>query len=306
MVVDFPAPLGPRKPVTRPGRAVKVTSSTAVKPPYLFVSESIWIMSRRLVPQTTRAHQGACWLAPDPTPEPLRVTLRNTRWPVGVLPHMQIEIWSDVVCPWCYIGTSRLETALAGFEHRDDVEVVYRSFQLDPSAPQVPDGTVVEMLARKYAGGDVDAAQQMIARTEAVAAEEGLVFHHGAAPHVSTADAHRVLQLALAEAGPETQRALKHELLAAYFTRAENVGDHALLQTLAEKVGLDPERVAAVLAGDEYAAEVERDTRDAAAMGANGVPFFVLDRRFAISGAQPVELFTQALEQTLATEGSAG
>ena len=93
-----------------------------------------------------------------------------------------------------------------------------------------------------------------------------------------------MLQLALEEAGPETQRALKHELLAAYFTRAENVADHAVLQTLAEKVGLDPERVAAVLAGDEYAAEVERDTRDAAAMGANGVPFFVLDRRFGDLG----------------------
>ncbi len=213
---------------------------------------------------------------------------------------MQIEIWSDVVCPWCYIGTSRLETALAGFEHRDDVEVVYRSFQLDPSAPQVPDGTVVEMLARKYAGGDVGSARQMIAQTEAVAAEEGLVFDHGAAPHVSTVDAHRLLQLALDEAGPQVQRTLKRELLAAYFTRAENVADHALLQALAEKVGLDADRVAAVLAGSEYAAEVERDGRDAAALGATGVPFFVIDRRYGVAGAQPAEVFGQVLDRAWA------
>ncbi len=213
---------------------------------------------------------------------------------------MQIEIWSDVVCPWCYIGTSRLETALAGFEHRDDVEVVYRSFQLDPSAPQVPDGTVVEMLARKYAGGDVDSAREMVARTEGVAAEEGLVFNHGAAPHVNTTDAHRLLHLALDEAGAETQRALKRELLAAYFTRAENVADHALLQALAENVGLAPDRVAAVLASDEYATDVERDSRDATALGATGVPFFVVDRRYGVAGAQPAEVFGQVLDRAWA------
>jgi predicted DsbA family dithiol-disulfide isomerase len=213
---------------------------------------------------------------------------------------MQIEIWSDVVCPWCYIGTSRLETALSGFEHRDDVEIVYRSFQLDPSAPQVPDGTVVEMLARKYAGGDTDAARQMIAQTESVAAEEGLVFNHGAAPHVNTADAHRLLQLALDEAGPETQRALKRELLAAYFTRAENVADHTLLRALAGKVGLDAGRVASVLASSEYAAEVERDGRDATALGATGVPFFVIDRRYGVAGAQPADVFGQVLDRAWA------
>ena len=141
---------------------------------------------------------------------------------------------------------------------------------------------------------------QMVARTEAVAAEEGLVFDHGSAPHVSTVDAHRLLQLALDEAGPQTQRALKRELLAAYFTRAENVADHALLAALAEKVGLDTDRVAAVLAGSEYAAEVERDSRDATALGATGVPFFVIDRRYGVAGAQPAEVFGQVLDRAWA------
>ena len=213
---------------------------------------------------------------------------------------MEIEIWSDVVCPWCYIGTRRLERALDGFAHSDDVEVVYRSFELDPGAPVVAEGTVVEMLARKYAGGDVAAAREMVARTDAVAAEEGLEFHHADAPHVRTTDAHRLLHLALHESGPETQRALKHELLAAYFTRAENVADADVLRAAAGRVGLDAERVETVLSGDEYLDAVQRDVQEARALGANGVPFFVLDRRFGVSGAQPVEVFAQALEQAWA------
>ena len=215
---------------------------------------------------------------------------------------MEIEIWSDVVCPWCYIGTRRLQRALDGFAHADEVEVVYRSFELDPGAPAVAEGTVVEMLAHKYAGGDVAAAREMIARTDSIAAEEGLEFHHADAPHVRTTDAHRLLHLALDESGPGTQRALKLELLAAYFTRAENVADRDVLRAAAERVGLDAARVEAVLAGDEYADAVQRDVEQARAFGANGVPFFVLDRRLGISGAQPVEVFTQALDQAWAAE----
>ena len=217
---------------------------------------------------------------------------------------MKIEIWSDVVCPWCYIGTRRLERALEGFAHRDEVEVVYRSFELDPSAPAVPEGTVVEMLARKYAGGDVAAARQMIERTDAVAAEEGLEFHHADAPHVRTVDAHRLLHLALDESGPQTQRALKLELLAAYFTCAENVADPDVLRAAAARAGLDAARVDGVLAGDEYAGAVQHDVEEARALGANGVPFFVLDRRYGVSGAQPVEVLTQALEQAWDAEVS--
>ncbi len=212
---------------------------------------------------------------------------------------MKIEIWSDVVCPWCYIGKRRLETALTTFEHADEVEIVYRSFELDPSAPRVPVETVAESLGRKYGGG-LEAGQQMVDRVEAVAAEEGLLFRLGEAQRVSTVDAHRVLHLALETGGPALQSALKEELLAAYFLRAENVADHDLLRRTAGKVGLDGESVDRVLGTDAYADAVEVDIREAAALGATGVPFFVIDRTYGVSGAQPAEAFTQVLDRAWA------
>ncbi|KQT91021.1 disulfide bond formation protein DsbA [Marmoricola sp. Leaf446] len=208
---------------------------------------------------------------------------------------MRIEIWSDVVCPWCYVGKRRLETALAGFEHGGDVELVYRSFQLDPSAPLEPTETVAESLGRKYGGGPA-AGQQMVDQMEAVATEEGLLFRLGEAQHVGTVDAHRLLHLAL-ESGPATQVALKEELLAAYFVRAENVADHGVLRAAAATVGLDAARVEEVLGSQQYADAVEADVRQAAAYGATGVPFFVVDGRYGIAGAQPAETFTQVLTQ---------
>jgi predicted DsbA family dithiol-disulfide isomerase len=210
--------------------------------------------------------------------------------------YMMIEIWSDVVCPWCYIGKRRLEAALSRFEHADDVEIVYRSFQLDPAAPRVPEETVAEHLGAKYGGGAA-AGQQMVERTEAVAAEEGLLFRLGEAKRVNTVDAHRLIHHALETGGPELQVALKEELLAAYFLRAENVADHDLLRRTAEKVGLDADTVETLLASDRYADAVESDIREAAALGANGVPFFVIDRKFGISGAQPAEVFGQVLDR---------
>ena len=206
---------------------------------------------------------------------------------------MQIEIWSDVVCPWCYIGKRRLEKALGTFAHADDVEIVYRSFQLDPSAPVVPTETVAESLGRKYGGGP-EAGKAMIDRVEAVAAEEGLLFRHHQALRVNTVDAHRLLHLAAAEG---KQAELKEALLSAYFIETENVADHDTLVRTATGVGLAEARVREVLEGNEFADEVETDIRQAAAFGANGVPFFVFDRKYGISGAQPVEVFTQTLER---------
>jgi predicted DsbA family dithiol-disulfide isomerase len=209
---------------------------------------------------------------------------------------MRIEIWSDVVCPWCYIGKRRLETALDRTGHRDEIEVVYRSFQLDPAAPRVPEQTVAQHLGAKYGGGP-EAGRQMVERVEAVAAEEGLLFRLGEAQRANTVDAHRVLHLALADGGPALQSELKEELLAAYFLRAENVADHDLLRRTAEKVGLDAERVDQVLASQEYADAVEADIREAASLGATGVPFFVIDRKYGVSGAQPADTFVQVLER---------
>ena len=212
---------------------------------------------------------------------------------------MRIDIWSDVVCPWCYIGKRRLERALAGFEHADDIEVVWHSYQLDPGAPREATESVPEMLGRKYGGG-VETGRQMVDRTQAAAAEEGLAFRLHDAQRANTVDAHRLLHLALEAGGPALQGALKERLLAAYFTEARNVADHATLHDAAVTVGLDPDRVDGVLASDRYAADVQADIDRAHAYGASGVPLFVLDERYGISGAQPVEVFEQVLRQTWA------
>jgi predicted DsbA family dithiol-disulfide isomerase len=207
---------------------------------------------------------------------------------------MLIEVWSDVVCPWCYIGKRRLEAALAEFPHRDEVEVVWRSFQLDPSAPTTPTETVAEHLGARYGGGAAG-GQQMIDRVEAVAAEEGLVFRLGQAQRVGTVDAHRLLHAAGDKRGE-----LKEALLRAYFVEAQNVADHDVLSRVAAEVGLDEATVTSVLGGDAYADAVEADIRQAAAYGATGVPFFVVEGRYGISGAQPVEIFRQTLDRAWA------
>jgi predicted DsbA family dithiol-disulfide isomerase len=209
---------------------------------------------------------------------------------------MRIEIWSDVVCPWCYIGKRRLERALADFEHADDVEIVYRSYQLDPAAPVEPTETVAESLGRKYGGGEAG-GRKMIDQVEAVAAEEGLLFRLHQALRVNTVDAHRVLHLA-AEKG--VQAALKEALLEAYFVDTANVADHDTLVRLATGVGLDEAEVRELLAGSRFVADVEQEAREAAALGATGVPFFVIDRKYGIPGAQPAEVFGQVLEKAWA------
>ncbi len=209
---------------------------------------------------------------------------------------MRIEIWSDVVCPWCYVGKRRLETALAGFEHADEVEVVYRSFELDPSAPQHGHELSTGVIARKY-GRSEDEMRQMQQQLIDLAAVEGLDFKLFETVHTRTVDSHRLLHLALATGGPAQQRALKEELLAAYFLRAEDVGDHDVLRQVATGAGLDPGRVDAVLASDEYADAVAADIAQARAYGATGVPFFVVDQKYGVSGAQPAETFAQVLDQ---------
>jgi predicted DsbA family dithiol-disulfide isomerase len=212
---------------------------------------------------------------------------------------VRIDIWSDVVCPWCYIGKRRLESALADFPHAERVEVVWHSYQLDPGAPAEPGESVAEHLGRKYGGGPA-AGAQMIDRVEAVVAEEGLIYRLHQAQRANTVDAHRLLHLALHEGGPETQGRLKEALLAAYFTEARNVADHATLREAATTVGLDTLRVDEVLAGVEYAADVQADIDRAQGYGASGVPFFVIDGRYGVSGAQPADVFRQVLDRAWA------
>jgi len=213
---------------------------------------------------------------------------------------VKVEIWSDVVCPWCYIGKRRFEAALARFEHRDQVDVVWRSYQLDPSAVsvrgQVEGPDHADRLAAKY-GMARDEAEQAIARTAAAAAGEGLDFAMDKALHSNTFDAHRLVHLA-AENG--LQDRVKERLMRAYFSEGEPVGDRDTLVRLAIDAGLDEADAERVLDGDEYADAVRADAAEAVALGIRGVPFFVLDRRYGVSGAQPPEQLLAALEQAWA------
>lgn len=212
---------------------------------------------------------------------------------------MRIDIWSDVVCPWCAIGNKRLQSALADFAHADEVEVVYHSFQLDPSAPSEPTERATQMLARKYRMSPSQAAEAQ-GRVSALAAEEGMDWTRGESWHVGTRDAHRLLHLALTEHGATTQVALKEALWQAHFGDVRNIGDAEVLTDVAVSVGLDAVRVREVLDSSEFAEAVDADIDRAADLGASGVPFFVVDHKFAISGAQPAELFGQALERAWA------
>lgn len=185
---------------------------------------------------------------------------------------------------------------MATFPNADQVEVVYRSFELDPSAPKGAGESVADHIGKKYGGGR-EGGEQMVARVAAVAAEEGLDFNYADSLRASTIDAHRLLHLALEVGGPMQQVEFKERLLKAYFTDNLVVDDHVVLTALATQAGLPADRVASVLASDEFLAEVHADVGQARAFGANGVPFFVIDRKYAISGAQPAQVFTQTLER---------
>jgi len=209
---------------------------------------------------------------------------------------MKVEIWSDVVCPWCYVGKRRFETALSRFAHGDDLEVVWRAFELDPSAAPVRDGAYADRLAAKYRMS-VPEAQIMIDRMVAAGADDGLDLRFDRARPGNTFAAHRLLHLAH-ERG--MQDALKERLLAATFTEGEAIGDPQVLQNLATEAGLDADEVRSVLESDAYAAEVRADERRATALGITGVPFFVVDGTYGVSGAQPPDVLLGALEQAWA------
>ncbi len=215
---------------------------------------------------------------------------------------MRVEIWSDVVCPFCYIGKRRLENALADFEHASEVELVFRSFELDPDAPTTPVEKVPAALARKYRISPEQALRNM-AGVDQMATEEGLTFHQADAPHANTRDAHRLLQLARAESAPQVQHALNEKLLENYFVNALNPADHELLRAAAVGAGLDPARVDQVLGSDEFDDAVTIDVEQARAYGATGVPFFVIDDAYGISGAQPTDVFRRGLERAWANRG---
>lgn len=211
----------------------------------------------------------------------------------AVAANMQVEIWSDVVCPWCYLGKRRFERALDAFEHRDAVDVVYRSFELDPSAPVGSTSPTVDVLAGKY-GMSVDQAVDAQRQMEQRAAEDGLTFRMDGLQSGNTRDAHRLVHLANAHG---RQAELVERLHRAYFTDQESVFDPGSLTDLAADAGLDRAEVTRVLAGTDYADAVAADEATARSLGITGVPFFVLERRFGVSGAQPAEVLTQTLQR---------
>ena len=206
---------------------------------------------------------------------------------------LKLDVWSDIACPWCYVGKRRLEAALAEFPHRDAVSITWHSFELDPSAPAVQPATpsYAERLAKKY-GRSVAHAQGMIDNMTRVAAVDGLDLRFDRVRAGNTFDAHRLLHLAAAKG---VQGAMKERLLRAYLTEGEAIGEPAVLARLAMEVGLDEAEVRAMLAGDAYAAEVRADESNARDIGINGVPFFAVAERYGVSGAQPPEVLLEVL-----------
>lgn len=213
---------------------------------------------------------------------------------------LPIAIWSDVACPWCYVGKRRLEAALALFPHREHAEVTWHSFELDPSAPRRLDASVsyVERLARKYRTTN-EQAEAMISRMTGVAAADGLDFHFEKIRPGNTFDAHRVIHLAAVHG---RQDAMKERLLRAYLCEGEAIGEPEVLVRLAAQVGLgtadDEATVRTMLAGDNLTHEVRADQREAQEIGISGVPFFVFAGRFAVSGAQTPDVLLTVLQKT--------
>ncbi len=206
---------------------------------------------------------------------------------------MRVEIWFDVVCPWCYLGKTRFERALESFEHRDQVTVTYRSFELDPFADPTQTLRTVDVLAAKY-GMSPEQAKASQRQMEERAAADGLRFAMDGLRSGNTRNAHRLIHLA-ADRGLQAE--LADRLFRAYFTEQASVFDRDSLTELATGVGLDRDEVLAVLAGDRYADAVQTDQEMARVLGATGVPLFVLDRRYGVSGAQPAEVMTEALRR---------
>ena len=214
---------------------------------------------------------------------------------------MKVEVWSDFACPFCYIGKRQLEGALSQFPNKDQVEVVYRSFQLDPTMERDTNMDMHQVLASKY-GMSLEQAKGMNDRVAQQAKGVGLDYYFDTMIPTNTFDAHRLAHYA-ATRGKMTE--MKERLLKAYFTESLHLGDHEVLAQLAAEVGLDKAETLAMLAGDEYKDKVQEDKQRGADLGINGVPFFVFNNKYAVSGAQPGEVFLGALNKVWEEEQAA-
>lgn len=212
---------------------------------------------------------------------------------------LRIDVFSDIACPWCYVGKRRLEAALAQFPHRDSVEVVWRAFELDSAAPRVrdPEVSYIERLSRKY-GATAAQAEAMVQRMTDVAAADGLTFRFDRIRPGNTFDAHRILHLAHEL---HMQDAVKERFLRAYMTEGEAIGEPEVLLRLATEAGLPEPEVRELLAGDRYSREVRADEQEARSLHISGVPFFVIAGCYGLSGAQPSETILGAISQAWET-----
>lgn len=207
---------------------------------------------------------------------------------------MTVEIWSDVMCPFCYIGKRRFEQALDGFPHKDRVEVTWKSYQLDPGLRTAAGRSVAEYLAGRK-GWSLDEARAANARVTRMAEAAGLRYDFDKAVVANSFDAHRLVQLGKSRGRGD---AVEESLFQAYFTEGRDIADAATLVELGKRSGLEEAEVRDMLAGESFVPEVKQDLLEARRIGVTGVPFFVLDRKYAISGAQERATFSEVLRRT--------
>jgi predicted DsbA family dithiol-disulfide isomerase len=212
---------------------------------------------------------------------------------------MKIEVWSDYVCPFCYIGKRRLEEAIASSGLSENVEVQFKAYELDPNAPASSDKSTYEMLAGKYST-TVEAAKQMTASVAQQAKTVGLSYDFDQIKQANTFDAHRLAKWAESQGKPAE---VSERLLKAHFIEGQEIGLHEVLLDLVEEIGLNREKAAEVLSSNAFEVEVKQDVQEGMLLGVQGVPFFVINRKYAISGAQPAAAFEEALKKVAEEEG---
>lgn len=218
----------------------------------------------------------------------------NKEMTATVQTKMKVEVWSDVMCPFCYIGKRHYEAALKQFADSNNVEIVWKSFQLNPNSPEQYNGSVNDYLA-EHKGISVEQAKAMNDRVTQMAKEAGLTYNFDKAKIANSFKAHRVIQMAKAKGLGD---AIEERLFKAYFTEGKDFGSTQVLIELAKDIGLTEAEVNEALTNDDYAYKVKQDVYEAQQIGVTGVPFFVFNRRYAVSGAQPTEVFLQTLQKS--------
>lgn len=208
---------------------------------------------------------------------------------------MEVEIWSDVMCPFCYIGKRRFEKALKKLPEADKVKVTWKSFQLNPDLKTQPEKNIIEHLA-EIKGWSIEQSTEMHANVTNMAKEEGLDYRFDKAVVANSFDAHRLLQMAKTKGLGDQAEEL---LFKYYFTEGKNIADHGFLTEVGVELGLNKTEVEEMLSSDKFSEEVNKDIYESHQLGVRGVPFFVMNQKYGISGAQPTETFVGALEQSL-------